>query len=38
MTVPDGFATTADAHWEFLKANDPAEDIQELLSMVEAAL
>ena len=29
IRVPDGFATTADAYWEFLEANDLREKIKE---------
>jgi pyruvate,water dikinase len=29
IRVPDGFATTADAYWEFLKANDLTEKIKD---------
>jgi len=32
ITVPDGFATTAAAYWEFLKTNDLTEKIQSILN------
>jgi len=31
IRVPDGFATTADAYWEFVEANDLSEKIEEAI-------
>ncbi|MBE9171427.1 hypothetical protein IQ238_29365 [Pleurocapsales cyanobacterium LEGE 06147] len=36
VRVPNGFATTADAYWEFLQANDLKEKIQAHLDELEA--
>ncbi len=35
IRVPDGFATTADAYWEFLQANDLKDAIQSQLQDLE---
>ena len=36
VQVPDGFATTADAYWELIKANDIKEKIQSHLDELES--
>lgn len=36
VRVPDGFATTADAYWEYVKTNDMGEKIRTHLEQMEA--
>ena len=35
ITVPDGFAVTSDAYWEFLKFNDLGDKISDLLEKID---
>lgn len=36
INVPDGFATTADAHWKFLEANDLTDRLAAELAELKA--